>query len=636
MHTLVRDLDMEIMAYRPCKVFLNGDYWGIHNLRERTNDDYINQHHDIDKDSLDIIRNKYTVIRGDNSDYLEMYDFIKYQDMTNESNYEYINSIMDIDNYIQYMLSEMYFVNTDWFHDNMKFWRSRNPITKWRWILFDTDQGFGCYTSTSYNNNMLNVVTDENRYPSFMFNGLIQNQGFRNTFLNTYADFANTIFKPTVVINVIDSIKSLIESEMPAHIARWKNPGGDWNGYLQILRDFANQRLPYMTEDFIEGFNLSGMTNVSITINDNSGGRVQLNTINIKTNTWSGDYFLDIPIILKALPKPGYSFVGWSGSIVSTDIEIAYTPTATNNIVATFQQNPPPPDIVINEINYNSNINFEIGDWVELYNNSTENADLSNWYFSDGEDIHKFVIPSETILNSGSYLILAEDTTKFKNFFPSIQNIIGNFRGAEEFNFGLSGGGEPIRLYSYDHQIVDTLEYDDDPPWPSSADGDGNTLELRNPQLDNKDANNWCASSVNLGTPGLINSCFSENIELDVKVLLEGPYNQSSGLMNTLSQNNIPTNQPFNQEPWNYDGTETVESIPENIVDWILVELIEESGDLSRQYRKAGFLKTDSQIVELDGYSNIVLPDVRNGTYDLIIYHRNHLAVMSNSQITVN
>ena len=74
-------------------------------------------------------------------------------------------------------------------------------------------------------------------------------------------------------------------------------------------------------------------------------------------------------------------------------------------------------------------------------------------------------------------------------------------------DFGLSGGGELIRLFDSSDVLVDAVQYDDSEPWPEKADGNGSTLELINPNLDNTLAENWAASS-GYGSPGALNSSY--------------------------------------------------------------------------------------------------------------------------------
>ncbi len=152
-------------------------------------------------------------------------------------------------------------------------------------------------------------------------------------------------------------------------------------------------------------------------------------------------------------------------------------------------------NIVINEINYNSADDFDAGDWVELHNPGTEAINISGWEFKDEDDSHIFIIPDDTILEAGEYLVLSNDLEAFNTLFPSVSNVVG------ELGFGLSGSGELIRLYDAEETLVDAVEYGDDSPWPEEADGNGATLELIDPNLDNSLASSWIAS-LNNGTPG--------------------------------------------------------------------------------------------------------------------------------------
>ena len=161
--------------------------------------------------------------------------------------------------------------------------------------------------------------------------------------------------------------------------------------------------------------------------------------------------------------------------------------------------------IVINEINYHSSDNFDPDDWVEIYNNSIDTIDISLWQLKDDNDNHIFTVPPETIISPEQYVVFCKDSLKFIGLFPNVEFYHG------DLGFGLSGNSDQIRLFDSKGSLADIVEYDDDPPWPSEADGGGPTLELRHPSLDNKDWKSWSPSMDN-GTPGALNSVY--NIDL--------------------------------------------------------------------------------------------------------------------------
>lgn len=127
--------------------------------------------------------------------------------------------------------------------------------------------------------------------------------------------------------------------------------------------------------------------------------------------------------------------------------------------------------------------------------------------------------------------------------------------------------------------------------------------------------------------------------ELSAKVFLEGPYNGGETMLSLLD-NLIPLNQPYNTAPYNYMGSETALSIPDNVVDWVLVEMRSGTPSLTIQTTqvveiKAGLLLEDGNIVHTDGISPLIFETLNEGEdYYLCIRHRNHLDVLSASPIT--
>ena len=161
--------------------------------------------------------------------------------------------------------------------------------------------------------------------------------------------------------------------------------------------------------------------------------------------------------------------------------------------------------IVINEINYNSTDNFDSDDWVEIYNNSNDTIDIGSWLLKDEDDDHIFTVPSNIKILPEQYIIFCKDTIKFTELFPDVESYYGNL------GFGLSGGSDLVRLFDSTGSLADTVRYDDDDPWPLSADGDGPTLELKHPTLDNTLWESWSASE-GYGTPGAQNSVFNDDL----------------------------------------------------------------------------------------------------------------------------
>jgi len=523
--SLLDNEDIDKIAYRPAILFLNGAYWGIHNIREKINDNYIGGHHDVDKDNIDLLEGWGDIIRGSDESYNDFLEFLKTHDISDDTNYEIIKGRMDIDNFITYENFEIFIANTDWPSNNIKFWKPQTENGRWRWILLDTDFGFDLFNEDTYNHNTLEFATNDDstiEYPNppwstFLLRKLLENELFRIKFINRFSDLSNTIFKPEFIKNRIDEFKNNINNEIDRHLLRWQNQHQthqDWENTVETMKIFSDERLSYLKPFYINKFELEESQVINLDISNKNAGKIQINSIKLRSYPWEGEYFSNNPITLTAHSNPGYRFVEWVGDYSSQDEEINLLLDEAKSIKAMFEKVDGADPIVINEINYDSHKDFDTEDWVELYNNSDYDVDISNWIFSDKKNTNQFVIPAVTVLEADSYLVLCRSTVSFDSLFNNKDNSnIDNFIG--DFDFKLSNKGELIRLFNSDGDLVDSIRYDNKLPWPKDAAGNGPTLELRNPNLDNYNYESWGISS-SFGTPGRQNDSYDASL-VDVK-----------------------------------------------------------------------------------------------------------------------
>ena len=504
MQTLIQDLDIDYLEYRPAITFINGQYWGVYNIREKINEHYVAYHHGVDKDNIDMLENNMQVIHGDAENYRQIINYLDTHDMSTDAAYNFIDSTIDLDECILYFAAQAYYNNRDWPGNNQKYWRARSGSkTKWRWIIYDLDFGFNLYESDGHKEDHISFMFTVNNsnyaqaeWAIKLQKKLIENPTIRNRFINQIADLLNTNFKSERVVSTINEMADHIANELPRHRQRFGIGGENRDNMIT----FAKQRPAYLRNHVRNYFKCGVDGNLTIDITE--GGTVKLNTLSLQAADapWTGIYFQGNAVNLKAIPKPGYKFDGWSGAVTSSDVSLSINVTISTNLIATFSAtNNAVKNVVINEINYNSADDFDSGDWVEFYNNSDSPIDISDWFFKDNDDSHIFTFPSGTILESSAYLVLGEESEKFIACYPDVTNFVG------EMNFGLSGSGELIRLFDSEGQIVDSLTYSDKAPWPAEADGQGATLELFAPNLDNTNGENWRAS-VGHGSPGQQNT----------------------------------------------------------------------------------------------------------------------------------
>jgi hypothetical protein len=530
MQTLIKDLDIDYLEYRPAASYINGEYWGIYNIREKISEHYVANRHGVNPDNIDMLEGNMEILHGDSLHYQALVDYILNNDMSTEEAYDYVDKMIDLDNCLLYFAAQAYYNSQDWPANNLKYWRERSENGKWRWILFDLDFGFNLYETNGQAEDHIYYIFSgiETRpgsnppWSTLLPRKLVENPVIKNQFINLIADLLNTNFKSERVINIINEIANHIATEGVKHRARWGISQSTFNNHIQRMKSFAQERPNYL-RGFVRNFFSSGVDAI-LNITNTEGGSVKLNSLYIEEadSPWSGTYFQNNPVTVKAIASDGYKFDGWSGAVTSNEDSITLTVTRTTNLSASFSiDSSATKGIIINEINYNSASDFDSGDWIELFNNSGDSINIGGWYFSDSDIAHKFFIPAGTILEPKEYLVLLENESAFTSHFPNVKNYLG------ETGFGLSGSGEFMKLVDDQGQLVDSLTYDDQLPWPIETDGLGATLELVDASSDNSRAESWKASAGH-GTPGEQNSVVTSTQEIESILLpLEFSLNQN-------------------------------------------------------------------------------------------------------------
>jgi len=357
-------------GFQPSITFLNGEYWGVMNLRGRYDDNYIRLKYNVEQ--FDLLENSNSVVYGSNSHYNSLISYMQMNDMDDEVHYTEVQTRMDVENFRDYHILQVFAMNTDQPGKNVRFWKSSELDNKWRWMWFDLDDTFLIGPHTEYTRNGLafcvglDSISDmtpngQSTFPAWAPNGVSQtfplrsllgSTTFRTNFINRFGDLLNTGFRPDYLSQKIDSIESYFSSVMLEHYRRWHRPEPTFrDDHIQYLYEFSENRQFYMREHITDFFELTGQFETNLEIGSGDG-YIHLNTIDIDTTTpsigypvypWSGIYFNDVPINVKAIPRPGYIFSHWDGYIFSTVDSLEISTDENITLIAHFL-----PDITIN------------------------------------------------------------------------------------------------------------------------------------------------------------------------------------------------------------------------------------------------------------------------------------------------
>ncbi|MCK4750223.1 MAG: CotH kinase family protein, partial [Bacteroidales bacterium] len=390
---LFGQMDLDLQGFQPSTVFINGEYWGIQNVREKINEHHPATNYDIDPDRIDMLeRLRYfslgEVVSGSGVHYAELTDYMENNDLGIQENFEYVETQMDVNQFMNYYVANIYFQNEDWPHNNVKYWRPQVEGGKWRWILYDTDFGWGYLVRT---NNCLEWATRVDESTLF-FRKLLENDGFKNEFIQRMAGHINTTFHPDRVTTIFDSIKGMVDQEMNRHIDRWSKPELDYYQHQTevVMPSFTEDRPDIQRDHVIDKFGLSGMYILSAGVNDPSRGFIQTSGVAVPDN-YSGSYFNTVPLRVVAIPRSGYKFSHWEGASGSASETIILELSADASINAVFEPDTPVDHVYINEVcasNVTSSMDEwgQTNDWIEIYNDNDFDVNIAGWYLSDSAE----------------------------------------------------------------------------------------------------------------------------------------------------------------------------------------------------------------------------------------------------------
>ena len=275
MHSLIEQTNIDSQAYQPTVVYLNNEYWGIYNIREKFSETYLRQNHPEKEGPLDILENELYVKSGDTIHYQIMIDYIKTHNLSEDFAYNQVTQWIDMPNLIDYYCAQIYCANTDWPSNNIKFWRAKKEGSKWRWFIHDTDLGFGFAPIWKHpggvDHNTMAFVLNEKQtkhhnhpWSTFLIRNLFKNEDFKSEFLSKLSFHLENTFNTERVINQIDSLCKKIEVEMPRHISRWANEADyaiqnmeQWENNILKLKSFAEDRPNILLQYVQEQFSLS-------------------------------------------------------------------------------------------------------------------------------------------------------------------------------------------------------------------------------------------------------------------------------------------------------------------------------------------------------------------------------------------
>lgn len=364
MQDLVSELHIDGQSYAPSVVFINGEYFGLYNIRDRVDRFYVAGRYGLNPDSITVTAGGWGNQGLEEFSGTDAMQFVVSQDLSDSLNYSIASESIDTDNLIDYTLAQVYFANWDWPHNNLRVWTA--PGRKWRFIMYDVDLGFNTVhpfptaPSAAPHVNRLNNIMSRTDYPFVYF---MDNAAFKQRFIKRFADCLNTYFEPSYVDGFMDSYAEGIAHLMTENAKRWGMRAGTnagpfqseehvlstWEGWIDHTKSFAHARPGHQRNHITNVLNAGAQHMLTLHVSDSAAGYIRVNTVDILPETpgvpaspypWEGVYFANVPVTLTAASFPGYEFTHWSGAAEGTDPQIELDLSAAAEVTAHYEAVP--------------------------------------------------------------------------------------------------------------------------------------------------------------------------------------------------------------------------------------------------------------------------------------------------------
>ncbi len=506
-------LAVDERSYEPAVLYVNGQYWGVYDMREKVDDhDFTNYYYDQDEFNIQMLKTwggTWSEYGGGQAqaDWNALRTYILGNDMGDAAAFAYVDEQLSWKSLVDYFCLNSYTVCADWLNWNTGWWRGMDPNgdkRKWRYILWDMDATFGHYTNfTGIPNQTPDAdpcAAEQLPDPGGEGHTLIlekliaENQMVHDYYVNRYVDLGNTLFSCANMIPFLDSLVNIIAPEMPGQIARWGGSMAQWEANVQNMRNFIETRCVAIEEGLVDCYDLEGPFDVVFNVDPPLSGAIAINSITPDTYPFSGTYYGGIPTTLAPIPETGWVFSHWevfsTNTILpsTTDSLVTVDILAADSIVAHFV--PPTRYDVVLDVEPRAGATI----WFDgtVYDSFPATASVA-----EGVDVVFYVIPERyydflywTVANA-TYTPSDSSVTELSAQFFAIDTVVAHLKpqeysyyapnaftpNADGINDVFLPLGNAIDLDRYDLQVFDrwggSLYASQDPTkgWDGTAGG---------------------------------------------------------------------------------------------------------------------------------------------------------------------
>lgn len=331
-----RNAAVDAQAYTPGLVYLNGEFWGVYEVKERLDEWWIHDHRGEGPDDLDRVKLGWThdanwdLEEGTWDAWNTLNALTTTQDLADPAAYTDFTTQVDETNFAALLVVEEFAENTDFWWNNLRMWRPTDG--EWRWMAYDFGHGWSSY---AYDHLAMSLTQNSDGMP---IGNALGNAEFRALFANVHADFFNTSLAPDSATATVARLADDVRPVMAKQRERWCGGAnmGAWEDAITYAEEYASKRGPMMDKQLMEHLGLSGHAQLSLDAEPETGGTFRLTVIEVEP-PFTGLYYQDVPVTVTAVPAEGYAFDGWTEASWGTEPTVTVPMSVATSLTARFR-----------------------------------------------------------------------------------------------------------------------------------------------------------------------------------------------------------------------------------------------------------------------------------------------------------
>lgn len=334
-------------AWTPVTVYINGQYFGLYELREKIDAEFFATLEGADRDSMDVLTvsawsgPELRANHGSTEGFWQAVSAAQALNTNSTTYWDELDQLFDLTWYTDYMIGQQWMGTTDWPLNNIKLYRSNTTGQRWRFATTDLETAMAPNGQTGPTFNAL--IYSSGQDPEVPYSNIWQrsilNPRFHDHYINRFADVMNSAYLDERIQNIAQNFYDRTRPDMGDQLLRWRGTDTTalliaYEGFNTDFRNDLTMRTTEVRDDIQQFFSLPRQVDLTLDVHPTGAGKIHISTLVPAEYPWEGVYFDGVPVRITAVAEPGFVFQHWhQNGLVTDTLNATFLDTLTTDAI---------------------------------------------------------------------------------------------------------------------------------------------------------------------------------------------------------------------------------------------------------------------------------------------------------------